>query len=881
MKSNFAQPRLFSYTFPYKLLEKSPFLQSKLKNVAYMRADIELTLKVQATPFCQGALWLFQTPYANQTTQSRRVLSEHLRSLTSFPGVELNLQSLDRSVTMHVPYTCEFQVIDPTLNTEIASVDCCVLLPLKADNSAVKATWTTFAKFTNVVLYGHAPTNRGEPVFEKICTQSGYEKFGKIYTESGEDEIASKRGLISGVSSTVANVANTVGGMGIPTISAIAKPLGWVASAVSGVASMFGFSKPHNINGVQTYSNLPGRAYTNLEGLDNSVVLGVSAENGINATRTTFDTKDEMAINYLASRPYVFQRYTWKTLNDSGTILCSVPISPCNFSSYGKTRFQNRTIFGAPISFATAMFRWWRGKPKIRFDFAKTQFHQGRLLAQFIPFGYVNAPTEEVLSWIIDLSQVDSNGYEIDLPCITRNKWLTTYDPSEVGYSPAACGGCFVVSVLNEMIAAPTVSPEVDFNLWMTWHDFEVNELGTNIKVASATTYFGGTSDALKLVKRTDTNTVTIFTETHASPWMKDGHAPPEDKMKVTLRGVDEKEIVVYQQNGAFVETQPIPPGKYVVDYHDVDGLYFDTDVKEGETVRYHELGINDILWRNFDKGTKVWYFFKGINLGTNPNEAGIELQYFDRTESKYDVQVAKWDNQHMVCYERTIQKTGKYKVLLRNLSQAGGIIYTNEPLQYSGPQIYTESGYDAGDNSNIVTTMGEAVVSLRAVTRRFTLHRLSQTSFLELDGITLSDLTSLRQAYVDMISYMYRFVSGSVRYKIITTGKQFVLLDSGDRRDTSAGASYLDTNSPSHFQDCNLNPVIEIEQPFYSPAENLVLCSKTFDNTVNNLSKIAVFAYDGKDVERCILKAAGDDMTFTFLVGAPAFFVGPRSYTV
>lgn len=83
------QPRLCSFSFPDSLSRNSSFLAAKLANVAYIRADIEFTLKVQATPFVQGSLWVFQTPYSDRTSQARRSLSEHMRSLTSFPGVEL------------------------------------------------------------------------------------------------------------------------------------------------------------------------------------------------------------------------------------------------------------------------------------------------------------------------------------------------------------------------------------------------------------------------------------------------------------------------------------------------------------------------------------------------------------------------------------------------------------------------------------------------------------------------------------------------------------------------------------------------------------------------------------------------------------------------
>merc|ERR1712080_151910 len=140
------------------------------------------------------------------------------------------------------------------------------------------------------------------------------------------------------------------------------------------------------------------------------------------------------------------------------------------------------------------------------------------------------------------------------------------------------------------------------------------------------------------------------------------------------------------------------------------------------------------------------------------------------------------------------------------------------------------------------------------------------------LDTINMDNDGSLGQALVDVISYMYRFVSGSIRYKIVTDGLQNVTLYSSER----GIVGVMQTNAPSHIQQCDLNPIIEVEQPFYSPAENLVMGSKTFETYTNGISKINVTAIDGKKHKYTALKAAGDDMSFSFLVGAPVFFVGP-----
>lgn len=854
MRGDYQQPRLFSLSFPDVLANQSNFIKNKLVNIAYMRADVVVTLKVQATPFVQGSLFLYQNPYASRTTPTRNTLNEHLRSLTSFPGVELNLQSLDRSVVMHLPYTSEYQVINPRSDEELTSVECVVLMPLTSSETVVKASYVVLARLVNIKLYGHSPTNVEGDDFDA----------GRILTQSsrGEDLKATNKGTISSVSSTISSVAGALGD--VPVIGSIAKPISWVANAVSGVASLFGYSRPHNLKSTKTFANVPGRSYTNVEGLDNSIVLGCYADNSIDSTKATYDGIDEMHIQYLADRPYVFNRYVWTDKETHGNIIANVPLSPCNPHTYAVTRFGQSTFFGAPISLATSLFKWWRGRPVMKIVFAKTQYHQGRLLVQYLPYGRQPAPTEEVLSWIVDLSQVGPEGFEFEPPFVIRNKWLRTIDAQDSvkGYDFDACGGTVVISVLSSLINAPTVSDSVQFCLWMHWKDFQVAELGTNLKIASSLSY---TSQTPRKVWLTSEDIVTVISPTYVMAL-----GVTDTPFSITFAHAELGTIKAFEWSEGEITTNVVPPGTYAV----VNGLEGRTiicdgaiEVKPGDTVRdTYPVEISDRIPFLSHTRSYILPFVKGSITGGD--DAKIMIEGIKPNS------ILEFGKRYFFG-SIFVPPNLRTQIVLSDLDTFTGNFYSTG-VNTLDP-ILTQSSYSEGDSSSLDTTMGETIVSLRAATRRFTLARKATGTGVVLDTLPLTELTTLRQSYVDIISYMYRFVAGSIRYKIFTRGLQLVMLHSNDREENIPGRDFLDTNAPSHIQNCDLNPFLEVEMPFYSPAESLVMNSSTFTEAHSSLSQISVSSMEGAKHTYFCLKAAGDDMNFSFLVGAPAFIVGPR----
>jgi hypothetical protein len=169
---------------------------------------------------------------------------------------------------------------------------------------------------------------------------------------------------------------------------------------------------------------------------------------------------------------------------------------------------------------------------------------------------------------------------------------------------------------------------------------------------------------------------------------------------------------------------------------------------------------------------------------------------------------------------------------------------------------------------------MGEQFVSLRMLTRRSSPVDILRGNLVTLPGISFGTDNSLRQSLVNIISYMYRFTHGSVSYKIIPKikGDLFITTTSPDSVETSANAYQFDTNRAMHYINTSLNPMAQISLPYYSPAENLVIDSKSFPQ----LSDLSISNLERTENEYLVLASAGDDHTFSQLAGCPAFTFGP-----
>jgi len=874
----FDQPILAQVNLPDDIVRNSPFMANKAANIAYMRGNYCVTLRVQGTPFLQGVLWMWNKPNAKRTSVLRRSLTEHLRSITSFEGASLNMQSEDRVISINVPFTSEFQVFNPRDENILNEIRVSVLSALTGQKDMEKASYALTAKLTEIHFYGHAPsTTTTLPEVE------------------GDDGTASERGIVSSVADTVASISSTVAGMGVPVLSSIAKPVSWVSKVVGNVASMFGFSKDRDMTKVTAYENIPAKGFTHGIGFDYGVPLSLFPDNAIDPTVAVPTDEDEMSIEYLARRSYMLDRYKIQggdIPSPSGTIIMDLPISPTNFATYGKVMNEYRTLFGAPINLAAALATWWRGILKLRLTFAKTQYHQCRLLVQYLPYSAGVQPLENVLSEIIDISKIDEKGVEISFPTIFRNKWLRTYDPAMQGYTEGCAAGRIVISILNELISADTVADHITMMPWITWENFELAEPGSLAKAAIGFQYPRDAQEVeqAQFFKVPISQTYQFDQDTYMGP--------------ATIKGYKRWTLIGQESQGSFNifdEGGPhwvkIPQGTY---QREIELIGSDSDLTLVTNHRYQPGAIGPEFFTTI-LGDGDTVKSTGEFTACFVEVAGWKGKTFNAVLKKGDIQyplmsyvedMLQWSNAGFLISKGEWQvRITDPKISVRLVSDHKldvhphnkpplGFLSDAEDVPFTPwlPLLPEVEGaeFREGDSSSLLTTMGEQFRSLRLLSRRATLMDNVSGVEVSLPGITLGTDTTLRQSVLNIISYMYRYTKGGISYKLIPRNVQsglFITTLSKDAVDKAEGAYVFDNNRAMHFIDTRFNPIAQITLPFYSPAENLVIDTNSFPF----LSNLSISSVDRKKNDYTVLVAAADDHSFSQLAGAPPFTFGPQ----
>nr|APG78049.1 hypothetical protein 2 [Wenzhou shrimp virus 6] len=868
---SFKQPRLASLNLMPDILAASKLIRDRLSAIAYFRADVEAELRVQANPFVQGALWMWYSPLEDKVDPWRQHLSEHLRSITSYPGSELNLQHPTRSITLTIPYTSEDQMLPTIGDNHMGRLNLSVLSQLAGADDSIEASFSIICRLKNIKLYGMAPINPTSASVP-IRAVSRHEELerpptgvregvkyhiesGPFHTEAAEEEAASKKGIISSVSDTVSTVADVLSD--VPIIGDIAKPVSWISKAVSGVASIFGFSKPTDMTKNTVFSNIPGRGFTHVEGIDQSVSLSALPDNMVE-THTTFSDQDEMSLAHIFERDFVAGHARWSTGDISSTVVGTLPVYPCPLA-FSTQVLGNRCYFLPPSGVVASLFQYWRGCPVLNLKFAKTQFHQGRLLVQYTPptSGAGHHPINQVYTTIIDLSTVDHTGVVIDFTSVIRNKWLELN--STVLENVTA--GTITISVLNELIAADTVADFVDIYAWMHWKNFEVAEPGSALRI-----YSGNNDHPEVTVTHHTVDLQAGDTSATVGPGvigMLNNYPPSwihaEDTIEGTPITIKDGTNITHNGNYNTDTEQTITFSEPIGT--DNTTLYYFTTSPPSVPVYHTALHLTPGEYQISHPCT-----ITGYTCGFG---GSVVIVWHDGLDAFYAVGVEGEEDVGAVFSSIPIDVTSTKPYI----SVEGGDVIlhalaaqnvTASPREYH-VEMETLTPNTFIDSSNLTSTMGETVVSLRALTRRFT---KTDTFSSTWDGYPMRGVgffADQQQSLAAIISFLYRFQRGSWRYKFIATEGNLVAI-SGQR--TSTGGP-LDQLGAMHIQDVRLNPIVEVSKPFYSPTDLVGLSTNSFDRSGVHLSSVGNSTAAG-----IVYEATGDDHSFHFLVGAPVVFL-------
>jgi hypothetical protein len=405
---------LYTGTYPSDLAS-SQFFKNKMENFYAIHADIEVTVKVNPTPFQQGSLIIIVHP--------KHITLPAIRAASYYPHELINMPMVNHAA-VKIPFLSENEAY--AKDDKLWSVSVVVATPLRTATLPDSLEVNVFGRFVSPELMIPVAQGNTEVLDQK------------------------KDGLVTKITGAVANVLETSGTAlsMIPVIGEFIPPLTWTARAAHKVASYFGWSKAPNMEHAHLMVPIPGPRMCHGEGIDNGIPLSLSPDNTCNTANNSTDI-DEMDFSYLFERKYIDQVLTMT----AGENFLTIPL---------ETKAVN-----TPTNILT-MFRHRRWMRCFEFHMVKTKFHTGRLLIQY---DYNNTIVDNysariamstVYSKIVDISQQDS--FVFTIPWMD----ISPFDDHSLGR--------IVITTFNDVIAAETVAQDFNIIQYQSYRDVQLGQ---------------------------------------------------------------------------------------------------------------------------------------------------------------------------------------------------------------------------------------------------------------------------------------------------------------------------------------------------------------------------------------------------------------------
>lgn len=338
-----------------------------------------------------------------------------------------------------------------------------------ANGAADSVTITVFAWASDVVL--SVPT-ANEP--GALLPQAG------IYEPQAGDEYGA--GPISRPASIVAKAAGALSNA--PVVGLYARATQMAASAISAIATTFGYSRPVLLNDVVSNKPYVLGNLCNSNVPDTSTKLAIDAKQELCCDTRTFglDGTDEMSVKSIATRESYLTSFGWLIADATESLLWNTEVSPITWS---EVNIGGVTEYHMPACcFATIPFKNWRGTMKYRFQIVCSAYHKGRLKIVYDPSYPKTNEYNTNYTYIVDIAK--TRDFTVEVGWGQQYPFLNTrimgvdvvpYSDSPLGADPASkANGILSVFVVNELTTPnSTVVNNIEVNVFVSaGDDFEV-----------------------------------------------------------------------------------------------------------------------------------------------------------------------------------------------------------------------------------------------------------------------------------------------------------------------------------------------------------------------------------------------------------------------
>lgn len=450
---------------PWKLWANNAYVRNKLNNYSWFRGDLKFKVQMTASPFYYGKMMLSYQPLPvfSPNTLVYDAGIRYFTAVSQRPHIVLEPGKCDSyEMTLPFIYPANWLNIQKSQDTEdMGTLNSIIYSVLQSANgvSGTGINITTYAWIENIELSGASVG---------YAMQS--DEFGQ--------------GSVSKPASWVAKTASYF--ENIPIIGTFATATKIGASAVSTIASLFGFTNVPVIEDTKPFRNEPFPKFS-------------SSEIGYPVERLTLDPKnelsidprivglpngiDEMAISHIVGRESWLTKINWSSADALDTMMFYCRVNPLLYDNDGATQAK---LYYTPVGYIAGLFDAWRGDVIFRFHIVASKYHKGKLLINFDPTGYTAqnigntvATSNVVHTSIIDIGETQNVEFRVPYQMATQfltirpsvsvadKGWavkttVPTPYPADVLYD----NGLITMRVLNAL-TAPVASSNVDIHVYV------------------------------------------------------------------------------------------------------------------------------------------------------------------------------------------------------------------------------------------------------------------------------------------------------------------------------------------------------------------------------------------------------------------------------
>jgi hypothetical protein len=274
-------------------------------------------------------------------------------------------------------------------------------------------------------------------------------------------------------------VAKAAGALAvIPQLRPFAMATQIAASAVSAVATMFGYSRPVTLSDVQPYrpTYLGNVANTNATDSATKLSLDCKQELSVDPRTVGLDGSDQMDIKSIAARESYFHTFPWQVVDATEDLLFETAVHPMMFDT------NSAEVHMTACCYAAVPFRYWRGRMKFRFQIVASAFHKGRLKVVYEPRFVASNEYNTNYTEVIDLAH--QRDFTVEIGWGNEHAALRTVNPvsSAPLYADGTLGitsgatynGILSVYVVNELTVPNSVANnDIEINCFASLCDAE------------------------------------------------------------------------------------------------------------------------------------------------------------------------------------------------------------------------------------------------------------------------------------------------------------------------------------------------------------------------------------------------------------------------